>query len=84
MNTTSTIMNDGIHCLIEKLGVVETEIFISQLIREPFDYTQWQREQYADVSVADMNKKAVEYALNNPRKVRESMPSEKNKSKELK
>ena len=72
MNTTAIIMNDGIHCLIEKLGVVETEIFISQLIREPFDYTQWQWERYADVSVSDFNKKAVEYARNNPRKIRES------------
>ena len=74
MNATSVIMNDGIHCLIEKLGVVETEIFISQLIREPFDYTQWQRERYAGVSVGDMNKKAVEYARNNPHKVCASTP----------
>ena len=66
MNTTAVIMNDGIHCLIEKLGVVETEIFISQLIREPFDYTQWQRKRYADVSVSDMNKKAGDFAKNNP------------------
>jgi len=58
-------MNDGIHCLVERLGVIETEIFISQLIREPFDYTTWQREHYADISVSNLNKKAVEYAKNN-------------------
>ena len=70
MNTPSIIMNDGIPCLIEKPGVVETEIFISQLIREPFDYTQWQRERYADVSVEDFHQRAVEHARNNPRMVR--------------
>ena len=64
--TTSTIMDDGIHYLIEKLGVVETEIFISQLIREPLDYTLWQRKRYAGVSVSDMNKRAVDFAKNNP------------------
>ena len=63
---TATIMNDGINCLVERLGIVETEIFISQLIKEPFDYTKWQREHYADMSLSELNKKAVEYAKNNP------------------
>ena len=66
MNTTTTIMNDGINCLVERLGVIETEIFISQVIREPIDYTKWQREHYAGMSVSELNKKAVEYAKNNP------------------
>ena len=66
MYTTATIMNDGINCLVERLGIIETEIFISQLIREPFDYTQWQREHYANMSVSELNKKAVEYEKNNP------------------
>jgi len=66
MNTTASIMKDGINCLVERLGVIETEIFISQLIREPFDYTKWQRERYAGMSVSELNKKAVEYAKNNP------------------
>ena len=51
---------------------IYTEIFIPQLIREPLDYTQWQRERYADVSVGDFNKKAVEYARNNLRGIRKS------------
>ena len=66
MHTTATIMSDGINCLVERLGIVETEFFISQLIREPLDYTQWQREHYADMSVSELNQKAVEYAKNNP------------------
>jgi len=66
MYTTATIMNDGINCLVERLGSIKTEIFISQLIREPFDYTKWQRDYYADISVSELNKKAVEFAKNNP------------------
>jgi len=34
--------------------------------RKPFDYTQWQKEHYAGMSVSELNKKAVEYAKNNP------------------
>ena len=64
---TTAIMNAGMDYLVEKLGVIETEIFISQIIREPFDYTKWQQEHYADMSVSELNKKAVEYAKNNPR-----------------
>ena len=62
MYSTATIMNDGINCLVERLGIIETEIFISQIIREPLDYTKWQREHYADMSVSELNRKAVEYA----------------------
>ena len=66
MQNTATIMNKGINCLIQQLGIIETEIFISQIIREPFDYTKWQRDYYAGVSVNELNKKAVEYSKNNP------------------
>ena len=48
------------------MKVIETEIFISQIIREPFDYTKWQGEHYANMSVSELNRRAVEYAQNNP------------------
>jgi hypothetical protein len=67
MNTTTTIMNEGINCLVERLGIIETEIFISQIIREPFDYTKWQSKHYANMSVSELNNLAVEFAKNNPR-----------------
>ena len=66
MTTAATIMNDGINCLVERLGIVETEIFISQIIREPLDYTKWQREHYAGMSVSELNKKAVKHSKNKP------------------
>jgi len=66
MYNTAAIMNDGINCLVERLGIIETEIFISQIIREPLDYTKWQKEHYAGMSVSELNRKAVEYAKNTP------------------
>ena len=45
---------------------LETEIFISHILREPSDYTVWQKEHYSKISVQELNRKAVEYtkALN--------------------
>lgn len=66
MNSTVDIMNRGINCLIEKLGVVDTEQFISVIMREKFDYTKWQRKQFEDVSSDDFNNNAVSYAREKP------------------
>ena len=46
MSSDVELMNRGIDCLLEKLGVVETERFISVINREKFDYTKWQRKQF--------------------------------------
>jgi len=63
MSDTAVIMNKGINCLLEKLGVLETEIFISHLLREPFDYTKWRRDNlYNDMSLHELNQKAAQYA----------------------
>ncbi|MCR5168123.1 MAG: hypothetical protein K6C13_13055 [Oscillospiraceae bacterium] len=64
MRTTNTIMNEAMDCLISKLGVVETEIFISNLMREPFDYTEWQRKKFDNVSLDEFCDNAVNYCKN--------------------
>ena len=42
MNQTE-ILNDGVDWLRQKFGDVGTELFISLIIREKFDYTRWRR-----------------------------------------
>jgi len=42
---------------------VYLERFISLMIREPFDYTQWQRELYKDVPLDDFLKAAMDFRL---------------------
>jgi hypothetical protein len=67
VSDTAVIMNRGMNCLLEKLGVLETEIFISHLLREPFDYTKWRRDNlYDDISLHELNQKAAQYAKNHP------------------
>lgn len=67
MRTTSVIMSDAMDCLIDKLGIVETEIFIANLIKEPFDYTKWQNDKFSDMSLDEINNAAVDYCQRNPK-----------------
>lgn len=60
------IMDRGIQCLLEKLGVVETEQFIAVINRERFDYTKWQRERFDHMSSDEFNNAAVAYSKENP------------------
>ena len=62
VNHSAEIMERGMNCLLEQLGVVETEKFISILIRERFDYTKWRRTYFGDASVQEINKEAASYA----------------------
>jgi hypothetical protein len=40
--------------LIKNFGNIETERFISSIIREPFDYTKWREDKFNDLSVKDL------------------------------
>jgi hypothetical protein len=45
--------------LINNLGRVEAERFISLVIREPFDYTEWQKGLFNGVSVKELSNAAM-------------------------
>ena len=64
--STAEIMDAGMTCLIEKLGIVEAERFISVLIREKADYTQWRRQYFGNVSSDDFHAAAISYGKENP------------------
>ena len=66
MNNTLKIMELGMNCLLEHLGTTNTEIFISALIREKFNYTEWRKDFFGDASVHQINSAAVQYVKNYP------------------
>ncbi len=66
MNSTLEIMELGMNCLLEHLGTTNTEIFISALIREKFNYTEWRKDFFGNASVHEINSAAVEFAKNYP------------------
>ena len=60
---TNAILSAGMEALITKLGIVEAERFIAIIIREPFDYTEWRKENlFKDMTVEEISKEAMEYA----------------------
>ena len=61
MRTDSVVRVEGMSALLEKLGKVDAERFVSLIIREPFDYTVW-RENLNDenISLRELSKQAMD------------------------
>jgi len=53
MNET-VLRKSGMQYLIEKFGVVDAERFISLMIKENFDYTEWQKDLFSGLSVEEL------------------------------
>jgi hypothetical protein len=68
MGNTAAIMEKGITVLLENLGVLDTEQFISTLLKETFDYTEWRKTHLAeyDMDPEEFSRRAVEYDKKNP------------------
>lgn len=61
MMTDTEIKIKGVRVLMESLGEVEAERFISLIMREPFDYTKWQRSLWTEKSVAEISSAAMRF-----------------------
>jgi hypothetical protein len=61
MITDTEIRIKGFKALINALGEVDAERFISLIMREPFDYTKWHRSLWADKSVTEISKQAMQF-----------------------
>lgn len=49
----------GVQALMDALGEVEAEKFIALMAREPFDYTEWQRQLWPEMSVEALSQAAM-------------------------
>jgi len=65
--TNTVLLTEGMKCLIQNLGEVNAERFITQVIREPFDYTKWQRDLFPGMSIEEISSAAASYCEKNPR-----------------
>lgn len=61
MKTDAVIRNEGMKLLIEHLGKVEAERFITLIIREPFDYTKWRSNLWEGKPVKEISEEAMKY-----------------------
>ena len=65
MRTDTEIRVQGLRALVEVLGIVEAEKFISLILREPFDYTKWQQNLWTDRNIAEISKATMEQKKTN-------------------
>ena len=66
MNSTAEVMKLCMNCLIENLGVTDTERIISTLFKEKSDYTLWRRRYFDDVDLDSFLKASADYAKEHP------------------
>ena len=64
--TDAEVMRLGMDCLEKNLGIIDTERFISALLRERFDYTEWRKNYFADMDLETLHREAVEYGKAHP------------------
>lgn len=60
------ILDQGFACLVDNLGVINAEYFISLIKRDDFDYTVWQREYFDKMPAGEFAGKASAYAESHP------------------
>ncbi len=65
MITDTEIKIQGMDTLIKALGELNAERFITLLLREPFDYTTWQRALWTDKSIENISQMAMQNRLKN-------------------
>lgn len=74
MSTDTELRLRGLRVLLEALGPVEAERFITLMLREPFDYTHWQKQLWVEKSVGELSKAAMEFRRDAPAKREEPAP----------
>jgi len=67
MTSNAALLDKGIKCLTEGLGLLEAEQFIYVLKSQPFDYTEWRRTNLcAGMSLDEISDSADAYCRDNP------------------
>ena len=59
MRTDIALRHEAMEALTEALGMVDTERFISMIKRDTFDYTEWRRGLWGDMTIEEIFTEAV-------------------------
>jgi len=62
MRTDSVVRTEGMSILLDRLGRVDAERFISLILREPFNYTTWRENLNNEpISLRELSRQAMEH-----------------------
>jgi len=59
MRTDNIIKYEGFQALAEKLDLLEIERFVMLLKRENYDYTEWRKDLFENLSIEELSKRAM-------------------------
>ena len=66
MKTADILRYEAMELLMQTFGLVDAERFICMVKRDSFDYTEWRRDQWNDMSIDEIHEAAAEYARTHP------------------
>ena len=61
MKTDMLIKHEGFQAIFEKLDLVEAERFIALIKRDNFDYTEWRKSLWENMTAEELSRKAMEH-----------------------
>ena len=64
MRTDNTLRYEAMNVLMQTFGAVDAERFISMIKRDTFDYTEWRRGLWNDMTIEEIFAEATEYEKN--------------------
>jgi hypothetical protein len=68
MQTDTVLRCEGMKILAANLGIVEAERFVALILREPFDYTEWRKGLFENMSLDTFLANAQRYSESLERK----------------
>lgn len=68
MRTDTVIKHEGFKALFGKLDIVEAERFIALLNREKFDYTEWRKSLFEEMTIEELSERAMDSFKKNKKK----------------
>jgi hypothetical protein len=60
MMTDTELKIKGFNTLVDTLGEIDAERFITLILREPFDYTKWQKNLWENRSLEEISRAAMQ------------------------
>jgi len=63
MRTDNVLRVDAMNALLDTLGSVDAERFISMVKRDTFDYTEWQKKLWEGKSIEEIHKMATDFEM---------------------
>ena len=67
MTNSAVLIDKGIKCLTENLGMLEAEQFIYVIKSQPFDYTEWRKTNLCPgMTLDEISNAAALYCKENP------------------